>query len=133
MIKIELYSNPFVNVLPFCSNCDLDLHFNGINNIDSLDPVQYESMLLIDPRPPIFYLKNMSKFKKVFIFGNIPPTIFLKNAIVYTYFHNVLLLQRKHFLNIESIVHNLKSFIFQYLKKNTNFSNKLGITNFCKI
>lgn len=58
-IKIELYSNPFVNVLPFCSNCDLDLHFNGINNIDSLDPVQYESMLLIDPRPPIFYLKKI--------------------------------------------------------------------------
>jgi hypothetical protein len=59
-IKIELYSNPFINMLPFCSNFDIDLYFNGVNKIEQLNPIEYESMLLIDPRPPINYLKNIN-------------------------------------------------------------------------
>jgi len=59
-IKIELYSNPFINMLPFCSNFDIDLYFNGVNKIEQLNPIEYESMLLIDPRPPINHLKNIN-------------------------------------------------------------------------
>lgn len=40
----------------------------------------------------LYYIKNVNKFEKILCFGNIPPPIHIKKAQVYTYFHNIYLL-----------------------------------------
>lgn len=69
-VKLELYSNPFINYLPFCSNCDIDKYFGGVENIQNINTKKYESLLLIDPRPPISYLDNINHDETDFIINN---------------------------------------------------------------
>ncbi|TDP00903.1 glycosyltransferase [Flavobacterium sp. 245] len=69
----------------------------------------------------LFYKKNKSKFKKVFVLGNVPPPVKL-NAIVFTYFHNSILFNvPKEFSFIEKVKYKLKVFLVNFLKKNTNY------------
>jgi len=68
-----------------------------------------------------FYLKNRYRFSSVFCFGNLAPSLKL-NAKVYTYCHNKLLLERSNELKIiESVKFKIKSVIFSYLLKNTEY------------
>jgi glycosyltransferase involved in cell wall biosynthesis len=97
----------------------LDKRVKGSYNFLKNEKVIYISGSLISRH--LFYLKNATKFRKVFVFGNIPPTIYLQNSQVYTYFHNVLLLEKIYWYKYSKIFLNLKSFIFKYFKKNTNF------------
>jgi len=41
-----------------------------------------------------FYKQNKDKFSSVFCFGNIPPTLMLKNKKVITYFHQLFFLRK---------------------------------------
>lgn len=52
-VNFEVYSNPFINILPFCSNFKIDKLFQGINSINNLNLVNNNTLLLIDPRPYI--------------------------------------------------------------------------------
>ena len=63
-----------------------------------------------------FYNANKYKFRKVLTFSNLPPTIRL-TCEVYTFFHNVLLINNK----IQSPVLYLKEKLIFYYKKNTDF------------
>lgn len=63
--------------------------------IDSRNPTQYpENMLanmtIIEPtywKRHLFYVGHKDSFDIVFTFNNLPPSIKIKNAFVYTYFH----------------------------------------------
>jgi glycosyltransferase involved in cell wall biosynthesis len=65
----------------------------------------------------IFYKKNHHKFTSVLTFGNVPPTLKL-NCNVYTYFHNVLLLESR--IGLKHIKNHLKSFIIRLFSNNTD-------------
>lgn len=68
-----------------------------------------------------FYKKNESRFTKVLCFGNLPPNIRLK-AEVYTYFHQKLFLEvPKEISTKQKVVFQIKAFLFQILRKNTDF------------
>jgi glycosyltransferase involved in cell wall biosynthesis len=68
-----------------------------------------------------FYKKNKSKFKKILCFGNLPPSI-RTNAVVYTYFHQKLFLEIPNQIAFkQKLVFKLKSAIFTFFKKNTDF------------
>jgi glycosyltransferase involved in cell wall biosynthesis len=67
-----------------------------------------------------FYKVHGHQFTKVFCFGNIPPTIKLK-VPVYTYFHNLLLIEQPQQYPFKSkLSKKLKGFLIRFLKKNTN-------------
>ncbi|RZK12894.1 MAG: glycosyltransferase [Flavobacterium sp.] len=67
-----------------------------------------------------FYKRNSDRFTKVFCFGNIPPTIRL-NATVYTYFHNLVLLQQpRDFSFRKKLDSKFKAFFIQLNIKNTD-------------
>ena len=69
----------------------------------------------------LFYLRNNSKFQKVFCFGNIPPPINL-NAKTYTYFHQKLFLFiAKEFKFKIKLSLFIKSKVIKFLSKNTDF------------
>ena len=42
----------------------------------------------------LFYIKNRKKFVSVFCFGNIPPTLLLKDKKIITYFHQLYFLRK---------------------------------------
>ncbi|WP_419487227.1 glycosyltransferase [Chryseobacterium bernardetii] len=68
-----------------------------------------------------FYKLNSKKFNKIFVLGNIPPPISVKKSIVYTYFHNLILLNvPRDFSFIEKIKYTLKVAILKKYSKNTN-------------
>lgn len=88
-----------------------------------MDIVSYKkSILKANIRNRIhFYKLNSNKFNKILCFGNIPPPIKL-NSIVYTYFHNIFLLESPPGLNLKNkFVLDLKRFYINLLKNNTNF------------
>jgi glycosyltransferase involved in cell wall biosynthesis len=64
----------------------------------------------------MFYIKNQNKFDSVISFGNIPPSIKL-NCKVYTYFQNVLFIEKKFY----SLKFLLKKIIFNLLTDNTDY------------
>ena len=68
-----------------------------------------------------FYKRNKNNFTKILCFGNIPPPCEINNSIVYTYFHNVLMFNKR---NEYSIALKLKVFLrnklFRFLKKFSN-------------
>jgi len=69
-----------------------------------------------------FYLKNNKNFAKVLCFANVPPPIAL-DCPVYTYFHNVLLFDKKtqkSFSKKNHIILNIKGAYIKFRKKNTN-------------
>ena len=63
-----------------------------------------------------FYRKNKTKFDSVFTFANIPPTISL-DCKVYTYFQNVLYLEKKTY----NFSFFFKKIIFNYYKNYTDY------------
>lgn len=68
-----------------------------------------------------FYKKNKDSFTSVFCLGNLPPNIKM-NAIVYTYFHQLLYLELpKEFSVKEKLLFTLKTMVLRYLKKNTDY------------
>jgi glycosyltransferase involved in cell wall biosynthesis len=68
-----------------------------------------------------FYKKNKHRFKKVFCFGNIPPTLKLENIEVITYFHNLFFLRKNYQKNIEENIRIiLQKILLFYLYKNTD-------------
>lgn len=68
-----------------------------------------------------FYNKNKDKFEKILCFGNLPPSV-RTNAVVYTYFHQKLFLEIPTQIAFkQKLVFKLKSAIFTYLQKNTDF------------
>lgn len=69
-----------------------------------------------------FYLKNKTKLKKVFCFANIPPPIRLR-CEVYTYFHNVILIDDKirfYFPLRTRLLLKLKFLVMSYRKNYTD-------------
>ena len=68
-----------------------------------------------------WYRKHCIDYDKVLCFGNIPPQIKVK-AKVYTYFHNINLLNIPNTEPVKvKIVSRFKRFIFYCLKQNTNY------------
>jgi hypothetical protein len=68
-----------------------------------------------------FYLKYKNVFSKIFCFGNIPPPIRLQ-ATVYTYFHNVFLLEIPKIVSIKTcVLLSFKKIFLQYTKKYTDY------------
>lgn len=61
-----------------------------------------------------FYFKTRKQFNSVFTFGNFPPPIKLK-CNVYSYFHNLLLIE-SNFVSVKLLI---KRVIFRYLFYNT--------------
>ena len=69
----------------------------------------------------LFYKKHGEKYKKVFCFGNQPPTIRL-SAQVYTYFQQVIFLNiPQEFSLKEKMKFLAKSFVLKYFKNNTDY------------
>ena len=69
-----------------------------------------------------FYLKNKNKFNKVLCFANIPPLVSLKRVEVFTYFHNVLLLNLPENYSLKNKIKSLvRRSLFFLLKRNTNY------------
>ncbi|MDM1370040.1 glycosyltransferase [Myroides marinus] len=70
----------------------------------------------------LFYLKYQQKISKVFVLGNIPPLLRIKNATVYTYFHNTIYLDVPNdFSLVEHIKYYLKVLIIKMVSRNTDF------------
>lgn len=68
-----------------------------------------------------WYRKHCVGYDKVLCFGNIPPLIKV-NAQVYTYFHNINLLNIPDTETLKvKVVSRLKRFIFYSLKQNTDY------------
>lgn len=68
-----------------------------------------------------WYKANNMRFSKILCFGNIPPPI-KTEAIVYTYFHNINLLNIPKTEQFKTkILSRLKRFVFKKLKVNTNY------------
>lgn len=68
----------------------------------------------------LFYSKNKNKFKKVFCFGNVAPTMSL-NVPVYTYFHQTLFLEVPHSISLlDRMKMKFKTSVFSLFKSNTN-------------
>ena len=69
----------------------------------------------------LFYKKNKDKFSKVFCFANLPPTVKIQ-ARVYTYFHNLLLLQQPSDYPFKGrLLFKLKGALIKLFKKNSDF------------
>ncbi|MBX9853833.1 MAG: glycosyltransferase [Cytophagaceae bacterium] len=69
----------------------------------------------------LFYKKNKDKFSKVFCFANLPPTIKIQ-APVYTYFHNLLLLQQPSDYPFKGrSLFKLKGALIKLFKKNSDY------------
>lgn len=69
-----------------------------------------------------FYKKHSVNFSKILILGNIPPPIKVKHAIVYTYFHNSILISvPKEFTLLDKLKYVLKVYILKRFSRNTNF------------
>lgn len=69
-----------------------------------------------------FYLENKDKFSKILCFGNLPPNIKIKNATVYTYFHQPLFLELPKNMPLKDrIKFWIKTKILNSIKKNTDF------------
>ena len=69
-----------------------------------------------------FYLENKAKFSKILCFGNLPPNINIKNATVYTYFHQPLFLELPKNMPLKDrIKFWIKTKILNSIKKNTDF------------
>jgi glycosyltransferase involved in cell wall biosynthesis len=68
-----------------------------------------------------FYRKNRGTFTKILCFGNLPPTLRLEGR-VFTYFHQKLFLEVLEETPMkQKMIFYIKSFIFQYFRKNTDF------------
>ncbi|KJJ38845.1 glycosyltransferase [Aequorivita vladivostokensis] len=68
-----------------------------------------------------FYIKNKSKFSKIFCLSNLPPLVKFK-VPVYTYFHQPLFLAIPDSVStITRIKLRAKSFVLNILKSNTNY------------
>ena len=69
-----------------------------------------------------FYLHHRNTFSKILCFGNVPPPIKV-NAIVYTYFHNINLLNIpfKYLSSKEGIIIKLKQIIIRLCSVNTDY------------
>ena len=69
-----------------------------------------------------FYKKNRRSFKKIFCFANIAPPIKIKEAQVFTYFHNVSLLEQpENYSFKEKTIKQLKKYFIKFLSRNTDF------------
>lgn len=68
-----------------------------------------------------FYKENSHKFTSVFCFGNLPPTLKLEIP-VYTYFHNVSLLETPYnYGSRERLMKYIKRKFIERMSKNTDF------------
>ena len=67
-----------------------------------------------------FYIYNAHKFKKIFCFGNLPPS-FKTKVPVYTYLHQTLYLNPSNITNIISFKQRLKNIIFSKTIKYSNY------------
>jgi glycosyltransferase involved in cell wall biosynthesis len=68
-----------------------------------------------------FYLKNKHTFNKVLCFSNLPPPIKL-NATTFTFFQNVILLERSSLLSPKSrLILLFKQLYLNLIKNNTDF------------
>jgi len=68
-----------------------------------------------------FYKSNKENFTKIFCFGNIPPPCEINNGIVYTYFHNVLMFNKRNEYSIGlKLKVYLRNELFRLLKKFSN-------------
>ncbi|MFK8302435.1 glycosyltransferase [Capnocytophaga stomatis] len=68
-----------------------------------------------------FYKNNKSSFSKIFVLGNVPPSIRTK-AVVYTYFHSTLYIKPPtDYSFLERIIYGIKTKIVKYISKNTDF------------
>lgn len=95
------------------SRAEIDLDFLPPEHVFILKPT-----LLSRYR---FYIKNKEKFSKVLCFGNFPPPIKL-NSIVYTYFHNINLLDiPSHFSPKAKLLGQMKQAILSKNKRYTNY------------
>lgn len=63
-----------------------DIKFNS----DQKHKVVYEKASILNRYK--FYKRNKNSFSKILCFANIPPPIKINNATVYTYFHNILII-----------------------------------------
>lgn len=69
-----------------------------------------------------FYVKHKKKINKAFILGNVPPPIILRDTLVYTYFHNSILIKTpKEFSLVEKLKYILKVYIVRKYSRNTNY------------
>jgi glycosyltransferase involved in cell wall biosynthesis len=69
----------------------------------------------------LFYAKNGHNFSKILCFNNIPPTYRTK-AEVYTYFHNLILVENYSDRNLtDRLVSNLKLKFINFFSKNTDW------------
>ncbi|WKW45559.1 glycosyltransferase [Myroides sp. JBRI-B21084] len=92
---------------------------NNHPKINDRENIFYLNASLLDRHK--FYKKNKNKFLKIFCFGNLPPSI-RTNAVVYTYFHQKLFLEiPKRITFKQKLAFMLKSTVFTYFKKNTDF------------
>lgn len=87
-----------------------------------------------------FYKKEKDRFHTVLCFANIPPTINMRNIVVYTYFHQQLFIETTGNLsNLDKLKLTIKRLILNILKKNTDFwivqqsIIKNGLANMYKI
>lgn len=68
-----------------------------------------------------FYFKNRNRFSVVLSFSNLPPTIRL-NCKVFTYFHNVLFLDKQSVNKTKNpIINFIKSLIIRINQRNTDY------------
>lgn len=69
-----------------------------------------------------FFLENKEKFSKILCFGNLPPNINIKNATVYTYFHQPLFLELPQDMPLKDRVKFwIKTKVLNSIKKNTDY------------
>jgi glycosyltransferase involved in cell wall biosynthesis len=92
----------------------LDSRLKGkFKNKHKFDCVFLEASII---KRHLFYKKNKTTFAKILCFANVPPTVKM-NCIVFTFFQNVLLLNKESF----SISNKLKELFIKYFKYNTNY------------
>lgn len=98
----------------------LDDRIKDLYHIKPTNKILYQSSSL--KLRYIFYKRHGCEFKKIFVLGNIPPLSKVKDAIVYTYFHNTIYLSvPKDFSFVEKVKYFFKSSIIRYASRNTNF------------
>ena len=69
-----------------------------------------------------FYFQHKNEFESVLCFGNVPPPIRVSNAIVFTYFHNSLILNYpKDYPIRKKIYVNIQRVFLRIAKQNTNY------------
>lgn len=88
-------------------------------SIKTSNPLEYIEGSLM--KRHLFYLNHKEKFKVVFCFGNIPPSLRLNSKVI-TYFHQRLFLEISSNLSrFQKLPFVLKSRILFSLKKNSDF------------